>query len=57
MMNICLRASAAGSAGYVSSQIQLHRPNNIALAAIGGGAMFVCTFNLKHRKKPKGRNS
>jgi hypothetical protein len=57
-MTICLRPRAAGSAGYLSFYNQLHRPNNIVIAAIGGGAMYFGTRMLEHcQKKPNGRKS
>jgi len=57
-MKICLRPRAAVSAGSLSSHNQLHRPNSIAVAAIGGGAMFVGTRVLEHCQKiSKGRMS
>jgi hypothetical protein len=57
-MTVCLRPRAAGSAGLLSSYNQLHRPNNIVVTAIGGGARFIGTHMLEHCQKiPKGRMS
>ncbi len=43
---------------YAFSHIQLHRPNNVAVAVTGCGAMFAATRVLEHcQKEPKGRTS
>jgi hypothetical protein len=51
IMKICLRPGAAGSAGNASSHIQLHLPNSILAAAIGGSAIFVGMRTLEHCQK------
>jgi hypothetical protein len=57
-MKICLRPARCRQRRSLSSHHQLHRPNNIVAAAIGGGAMFVATHVLEHCQKiPKGRMS
>jgi Na+/phosphate symporter len=50
-MKICLRPRAAGSAELLSFHNQLHRPNSIVVAAIGGGAMFIGTRMLEQCQK------
>ena len=55
---ICLRPCAAGSEGHIFARIQLHPPNNIAPAVIGGGAIFVGMRILVHgQKEPRERKS
>jgi hypothetical protein len=57
-MQTCLRPSAAGGNRHAFARIQLHRPNTIAVAAIGGGAMFGGARVLEHwQKEPRGRKS
>jgi hypothetical protein len=57
-MKICLRPRAAGSAGSLSSHNQLHRPNNIAVVAVGGDVRFAGMRVLEHcQKELKGRKS